>query len=65
MRYWGRDRREVQKNKRMSGDKQHEGVGGAETLWKVPETWEVTDSNDSLGVNLVKMSNIGDRELNE
>lgn len=35
------------------------------TLYKVPETWKVRDSKDSMGVNLVKMPNIGERGLKE
>jgi hypothetical protein len=38
-------------------------LGG--TPYKVLETWEVRESQDSLGVTLAKMPNVGERELKE
>ena len=33
------------------------------SLWKVPETWKVRDSQDTLGVTLAQMPKIGRRNL--
>ena len=43
----------------MNGNKQSQGMGGGGTLWEVPDTLVVRDSQDSLVVTLVKMPNIG------
>jgi hypothetical protein len=40
-------------------------MGGGRTLYKVPETWEVRDSQESKGGNLDEVANSGDRELVE
>jgi hypothetical protein len=54
----GWDRQEVQRDKRINGNKQPRGVGGGgEPLMR--------HSPDSLGVTLAKMCNIGERELKE
>ena len=34
-------------------------------LQNVPETWDLRDSKDSMGVTLAKMPNIEERELEE
>ena len=44
--------REAQSARRMNGNMQPQKVGGRKALWKVPETWEVRDSQDSMGVTL-------------
>ena len=42
---------------------QQMGVGG--TLWKVPETWEVRDSQDSKGGTLDEMTSSAERKFVE
>ena len=53
---WG-VRRETLKASRMNGSMQPQKVGGRESLWKVLETCEVRDSQDSIGVTLDEMPN--------
>jgi hypothetical protein len=50
---------------RMNGIRQPWELGGGETLYNVPETWEVRDSQDSKGGTLDEMPNSGERELVE
>ena len=59
----GRKRREAQRARRMNGSMQPLVLEGRGTLLKVPETGEVRDSQDSLGVVLVKMTNSREKEL--
>ena len=63
----GRGRGEAQKAKRMNGNNQPPGVGGGwlARKYQSQETWKVRDSQDSMGVTLAKMPNIGERELVE
>jgi hypothetical protein len=56
------------RQERIPGGQQNEwkyttsgGVG--ETLQKVPESWEVRDSRDSMVVTFNEMPNSGEREL--
>jgi len=44
----------------MNGIMQLQKVGGRETLWNVPDTWEVRESQNSKGG-----PNSGERELVE
>ena len=41
------------------------GSGGGRNLYKVPETWDVRDFQDSMGVILAKMPNSGEMEPKE
>jgi hypothetical protein len=61
----GGGRREVQMASRMNENMQPRVVGGRGTLQKVPETWQVIDSRDSMGVTFDEMPNSGEREFNE
>ena len=47
---------------RMNRNMQSRGVGGGRSLYKVPEIWEVRDSQDSKGRTLDKMPNSGEGE---
>ena len=52
--FWGagEDRKENQRANRMNGNMQPRWVAGRVTLQKIPETWEVRDSQDSMGITL-------------
>ena len=47
----------------MNGNMQPQEVGGEGTLQKIPETWEVKDSQDLKHGTLDEMSKSGEREL--
>jgi hypothetical protein len=49
----------------MSGSMQFLVVGCAGAFYKVPETWEVRDSQYWMGVSLAKMANSKQREFEE
>jgi hypothetical protein len=49
----------------MNRDKQPQKMRDQETIWKVPATWEVRDSQDSMEVTIDEMPNSGNWELEE
>ena len=57
--------KEAQRAKKMNGNMQQYGVRGCRNLQKVPETWDVRGSQDSMGVTLTEMPNSGEMELEE
>ena len=59
----GGNRNEALRVNRMKGNSQPWEVGGGRTLWNVPETWEVIDSQNSKRGTLDKMPYIKEREL--
>lgn len=54
---YGRDRRESLGASRMKGKMQPRWWGVGETLYKLSETWEVRDSQNSKGETLDEMPN--------
>jgi cation diffusion facilitator CzcD-associated flavoprotein CzcO len=59
---WGRNRRDIQRAKRMSGNMQLLGVGGP---LNVSETWDVGGYQDSMWATLEEMPKHGVKELEE
>jgi hypothetical protein len=59
---WGVDRRKAHRAIRINRNIQPQKADGWE---KVPETWEVRDFQDLMGVTLDEMPNSGKRELIE
>jgi len=57
------DRRGALRASKMNRNMQPWRVGGGCIRKKVPETWEVRDSQDSKGETLDEMSNSGEREV--
>ena len=56
------NRKGAQRARRRNGNMWPLVVEWGGDPYKVPETWEVRDSQDSMGVTLAKVPNIGKRE---
>jgi hypothetical protein len=56
---------ETPRGSRKNENRQHQEVGGRVSVYDVPETWEMRNSQDSKGGTVDEMPNSGEKEFIE